>query len=437
MNVCVGKIGKKFYFAKKKWTIDSGDSEVTTSLIVLAKKHPEITFYVIGPNDLDQFNEDQRKEFFPNENVVNCWDAYSKNQFPDRVNYIADWFKSRNIKVDFGWMHAGPVGVVNIPERSYTLKSMETDKKEFAKCITMAHMYAAPTMHFLNDSNIPYVAVGEDPRYYPLRARDLFNRPKCYLNTFNDEIEVKYVKEYYALECHTLVEKLRDAKYDRWFLASEQLPDRSKAAKKDIFLDIYTNGGGSTGAKKLRIAKEYLSDQTGITIYGNWGQEHQDEAPEFAFKNIAMADIEPELYRTKYTFMFHFKPGYPSSKFWKMIWYGIIPFYHVNMDTQQNQPVHEFCRVKTSAELKERIQQLEENPKLADEIRNYHYDLFTERLMNGDLIDEIFCQLGKIYTGNEMNTNKDGSYLRMSVLNRKDRVKKEEPVNVIDIFANL
>ena len=438
MNVAVGKIGKKFYMRKKSWVIDSGDSEVATSLVVLAKKHPEMHFYVIGTSDIDTFTPEERKEYFPNDNVTYIWESYDKSKHEPRWDFIINYFDERDITIDFAWIHAGPTGAVNIPEKSYTVKNLE--ERQIAKTITMSVLYSGPMVHYLNTSMVPTIMVGEDPRYYPCRARDLFNRPKLYLNTYNDDVNMKYVQGYLSTDMKYVTERLQDAKYDRWFLASEAHPERI-SGDRDILLDIYTNGRESSGKRKLRIIKEYLKDEIfkDTVIYGKWSENLIEDAPQFKFVNTPMIDLVDEMYRTKYTLMFHFKEGYPSSKFWKMIYFGIIPFYHWNMDTQKNQPVHEYCRVKTADELIKKVKELESNPKLYKEIQDYHYDLFTDKYMNGELIDEIFVHLFNKYSGKKTKTSDDADYKRVSVLNNDlAKIKEEsEGIDVLDILANL
>jgi len=436
MNIVVGKLGKKFYMRKKAWVIDSGDSEVATSLIVLAKKHPEMHFYVIGISDLDTFTPEEMIDYFPNENVTYIWKYYQKAKHEPRWEYPLQYFKEHDISIDFGWIHAGPTGAVNIPERTYIVKDIE--KKVFAKTITMALMYAGPVIDFLNQSGIPYVMVGEDPRYYPCRARDLYNRPLMYLNTYNDFLYAKHALGYCTTELNMNKERLIDAKYDRWFLASEKMPDRSDI-KRDILLDVYTNGRESSGTKKLKIIKEYLTSFSDMVIYGKWSEKLIEESPEFTFKNVPMIDLVEEMYRTKYTLMFHFKEGYPSSKFWKMIYFGIIPFYHYKMDTQKNQPVHEFCRVRSAEELKTKIAELEADPTKFKEIQDYHYDLFTETYMNGELIDDIFIHLINSKTELKAATNNDSDYKRVSVLNHdlSNLNKSDGGTDVFDILDSL
>ena len=119
MNIVVGKIGKKFYFSSKKWTINSGDSEVTSTLITLAALNKNINFYIIGLNDLDSFSNEQKKEFFPNNNVFNVWDTYNKSH--DRTEFIVNYFQSNNIDIHFGFLHAGPVFPAQVIEETVFL----------------------------------------------------------------------------------------------------------------------------------------------------------------------------------------------------------------------------------------------------------------------------------------------------------------------------
>ncbi len=415
MNIAVGKLGKKFYFNRNKWTIDSGDSEVSSLIITLAALNPSKKFFIIGTNDFSSLSKEIKEKYFPNNNVIDVWKDFDAKKH-DRINYIIDYFNEKKVSIDFGYLHLGPVSQVNIPEKSYQLKS-----GEIAKVINMSKLYCGPMVHFLNESKIPYVVMGEDPRYFPIPARDLFHRPLAYLSTQNIEVKTKFAKEYLSKDLVSIKEQIINEEYDRWFLVSEDIEKvyDYKKYKKTNFLDIYTNGNGSAGEKKFKIIKEYMHK---IPFYclGKWSEELIEEQYKKYFFNLPMVDATDRLYRTKYTLMFHFEDGFPSSKFWKMINFGIIPFYHKSMDSQKNQPVHEYLRISSRKELVEKINFLESNPQFYNQILEFHSSQFKKEYFTGEFVNNIFLKyLSKVTKTNNKETNKNTFY-KESVLFRKE-----------------
>ena len=53
---------------------------------------------------------------------------------------------------------------------------------------------------FLNDTGLPYLEIGEDPRFLPVRAKDLFNRSKKILGGANTTFTATNIKDYLSRE---------------------------------------------------------------------------------------------------------------------------------------------------------------------------------------------------------------------------------------------
>ncbi len=431
MNIVVGKFGKKFYVKKEKWTMQSGDHEVIANLVVLAYYNKDVNFYVIGKSDISDLTEYEYEEYFPNKNVIDIWkDFDSKKYIPEKMyQFPLNWFNEKNIKIDFGYLHAGPISTVNVAEHSISVRN----NKNFCKTTTMANRYAGPMVHFLNETKIPYVVLGEDPRYFPLVARDLFNRPLKYLSSVNDEKKVSYNPKYFSEERIETKEKIYNIGYDRFSLVLEdrnRLVDYKKY-KKEFMIDVYTNQGSeSLAEKKLKQFKEYIFKYfPDAKIFGHWTEKC---AKEYFYKvdNIPMSKLNDRLYKTKYTLItsYHNKSG-TTAKLWKMIWFGIIPFCHPNYDTGINQPVHPYLRVKSGEEFFQKIKELESNENLKNEILNYHIEILDESYFNGLFINKIFTETIKEFLNIELklSTLKIGNFIKEStlldgyVLNKKQK----------------
>jgi hypothetical protein len=80
-----------------------------------------------------------------------------------------------------------------------------------------------------------------------------------------------------------------------------------------------------------------------------------------------------ELLSTKYTFCVPIKEGMVTSKYAEMLHYGIIPFLHPSYDTEFNVfPEGHFIRCKTPADLKKKVEFLNDNP---DHYKKLFYNL--------------------------------------------------------------
>ena len=420
MNIVVGKLGKKFYVKKDKWTMHSGDHEVIATLVVIAYYNKDVSFYVLGKSDISDLSEKEYKEYFPNENVIDIWKDFDSKKYKpeDMQNFPIDWFTENNIKIDFGFLHVGPISSVNVANKTYKV----TDPKNIAITTTMANRYAGPVIHFLNESGIPYIGLGEDPRYFPLPARDLFNRPIEYLSSIVSEKEVTFNKGYFTNDKQTKKEKIINIGYDRFSLVLE---DRNrlfdfKNYEKKYMIDIYTNQGNvSLAQKKLDIFEEYIFKYfPDAKIFGHWDKECAGKYFN-KVENTPMSKMNKRLYETKYTLVtsYHNKTG-TTAKIWKMIWFGIIPFCHPNYDKGLNQPIHPFLRVKNGKDFFEKVTKLENDPDFKEEIINYHIDVLNESYFNGEFINNVFQDTIKKNLGIRLVKSKlePGKFVKESTL---------------------
>jgi hypothetical protein len=79
-------------------------------------------------------------------------------------------------------------------------------------------------------------------------------------------------------------------------------------------------------------------------------------------------------------------PGFVTTKFWKMIYYGIIPFFHPLYDGDQIYDVPSILRVSCPEQMWERIKWLDANPEEYSRTLNEIYSLLKDELFNGDYI---------------------------------------------------
>jgi hypothetical protein len=351
-----------------------------------------VKFYVLGKSDISKLSKQEYEDYFPNKNVIDIWKDFDPKKYDATKMYLypVDWFNEHNIKIDFGYIHAGPISTVNVAEHSLAVRN----PKDCCKTTTMANRYAGPMIHYLNVTKIPYVVLGEDPRYFPLPARDLFNRPLKYLSSVEDSKHVSYNPDYFQQDRIEDYEKIYNIGYDRFSLVLE---DKARLRdfenyKKEYMIDIYTNQGSeSLAEKKLKQFEEYIFKYfPEAKIFGHWDEKCAKQYFN-RVENIPMSSMNDRLYKTKYTLItsYHNKSG-TTAKVWKMIWFGIIPFCHPNYDTGLNQPVHPYLRVKSGKEFYDKVCELESNPELKQEIIEYHINILDDSYFNGLYINDVF-----------------------------------------------
>lgn len=408
MNIAFGKLGKVVAFNQDKWSMKGGDHDAPQYLSALSSMYPQHTFYIISPNDFGKLSMEALKRWFPNHNVV---DAFNKIKTKDQklrylnpLNYVRD----NDIRIDFGLILSGPVGQVNIPNAAYKL----TDSSSIAKVIQMSLLYTAPVAHFLNQTGIPYAEIGEDPRYTFCQARDLINRKAVCMSTRKETSKTrKVLKEYLSKELPVLMTtQVFNAGVDKWFLACENQRDRlTSPGDRGEMIGVYSNGFTSSGAiDKYTAVKSYLFDEFSedeATIYGDWDTNPSitdDEKSRFV-KNIPMVELHDQMLNLKYTLMISVKNGYPSSKLYKHLLYGMIPFIHES-SLEAYPDVPNYLKCRSAKEFHQKIRELEANPSMYQELWKECQKMLKPEYFNGDF---IASQLSKYLSPKAFGSHKN------------------------------
>jgi hypothetical protein len=132
-------------------------------------------------------------------------------------------------------------------------------------------------------------------------------------------------------------------------------------------------------------------------IYGKWDDESKEKYPE-NFVEKGIVDLQDEMWETKFTFIpaFSYKSkSFVTQKFWKMLYYGIIPFWCKNDYDKNNlySMFPDFIKVETPEELVYKINYLENNPEEYKKLLYQLYDLLEDKYFNNDIIHEIFDEI--------------------------------------------
>jgi hypothetical protein len=368
-NVAIGKFGQSVKFDPSKFGAIGGDNEAPDLFLAVARKNPDINFYMIGKSDLRLLKPEVKEKLNIPSNIIDAWEGFSAKKH-DTTTYVYDRLKELGIKIDCGVFYNGQNSSSNIPQ---FLKKANGD---FYSPLCVFSNYVGPIIYFLNQTGIKYFTLAPDPRYVPLGARDLMNRESFALSLHECSRQVKYVKSF---EDQSLLEKdipLNYSGVEKVILLETDARNKQfgdpKTMPKTTKMFIILNEGGNGGIKRGPALKEYILDQfPDVEVVGKWSEEWLKD-PRFKGP-VKFLELPPLLNNVKYTFMISVEKGWLSAKFWEMISYDIIPFMHPDYDCQHHLPAPDFIRIKSPEDLKEKIEFLENNPdeykKLLEELR--------------------------------------------------------------------
>ncbi len=380
MNIAIGKIGKSVKFDPAKFGAIGGDNEAPALFILLARENPDINFYMIGKSDLRLLKPDVKEKLNIPDNIIDVWKDFDSKK-DDFVTYANDVLEKEGIHIDYGIFYNGPSTCANIPN------FLKKDDGTFYSTLDVFKKYVGPIINFLNKNNVKYFTLGPDPRYIPIKAKDLVNREQFVLSQYDYAGDIKHIT---SLTDQTIVENKVPVEYsgiEKVFFLGRKKRDITTIKKNKKML-IVLNEGGNGGLKRGPMLQEYILDNfDDIEIYGKWKDEWYEDKRFKGPKNFS--ELHPLLEDVKYTFIIPIQKGWVTAKFWEMINYGIIPFMHPYYDQQKHIQCPEFLRVNSPSELLEKIEFLENNPDEYKKLLSELNDMLKEEYFNGKFINNL------------------------------------------------
>ena len=358
-NILIGKFGKHISYDPSKWGMVGGDSESAILISCMAQCYPNVNFYIASRNDFDKIYSHIRNAINKNSNVFNIWERYDSQV--DNQSWIEKYVESNNIKLDFGLFYGGPSSGCTIPDSMYLI----TEPDKTATPMSSSKRSVGIITKFLNDSRLPYVEIGEDPRYLPVQAKDLFNRSKKILCVKEDmTFSIEHIKNYLSRKIIETEIPCSDVGHSYMFLMNEDKNDLLKEPgdrKTRINVAMHCTASQDGSVDKWNLVKNFILDPFPETfIYGKWDEKiiagkHQNQ-----FKEIPMTDLHDVMYDTKYTLAIGgSKTWGTQSKFWKMLMFGIIPF--LDPDNENIFGAPEFIETESAEDFIKKISFLENN----------------------------------------------------------------------------
>ena len=407
MKIGIGKLGKSILFNDKNWGAIGGDNEAPILFENIIHQNPQHEFILLGVSDYDRLSPNDRKRINKHGNLINPWDNFSKwkkNTYwendlaksSDRIKYMVENILP-NYKVDKCIFVMGNSASLNVRGKVYKVK----EPTELASPLDCHAKYAGPVIHYLNETQTPWLMVLNDPRLYPCsNMKDLFNPPVKVLSQYNESmihkthtsykdhtmIHNNIKGEYASMETIFLIGKEKGKPIDDAPNSLDSFFEDApvKTNEKNIKFMIVCNEGRPSRYPDL---KKYILDHVkDVDIYGKWderiiGNDNRFKGPK------KFNELQAMLPNVKYTFCIPIKKGWCTAKFWEMAHYGIIPFLHPTYDEQDNLKVPDFIRVKDSQDLYNKIKFLEEKPKAYNELRELLNDLLKDEYYDGTFLN--------------------------------------------------
>ena len=376
------KLGKAIKFNENSWGAIGGDCEPKQLINSIAARNPDIEYWLLSPNDLGRVRAKEKPVvqslFGPPTKTAgvaatNIHEFHSKMENRKSAEETIKLIKE--LDLDFIFFYTGPSSTVNIPE--YINKVDGTGK---VKSLDFFKYYAAPIIQAMNEleKKVPIVGLLVDNRYV-LACKDWGNnnRPTYYLAQNNFTKEEQYFCNPPLRDVKTITSTYEYSGIETVFLLDKtryNTDELFEMKKSNSFLMLQNQGKGTGGMDRWDPVRDYIvKNDIETDIYGKWDEELKTEYPTWFKGEKRIESMTDELLGTKYTFCVPIKEGMVTSKYAEMLHYGIIPFLHPSYDTDFNVfPEGHFIRCKSPADLKKKVQFLNDNP---DHYKKLFYNL--------------------------------------------------------------
>ena len=387
-NIVIGKCSKAVNFMPDKWGAIGGDNEAPTLFLSLAKQNPQNTYYMISRSNFSKMPEEFKREY---PNIIDVWEEYDKpiKQADDAYAHPYKWMTEHNVHIDTGVFYSGPAGTASIPN------VIKHPDGTYYTALVCFKNYAAPIHDFCNRSGIKYLHLLVDPRYFPYRCADLFNRPAKILSQFEGSATYRHIISYENLTMVPHRENITYNEIEKVFLIGRQKLDFSKLEKTTKMLIVLNEGKNRAPSRGPDLKKYVLDNFPDVKVYGDWSEDWVKRYPENFQGPKKFIELEPVLKSVKYTFIIPINRGWVTAKIWEMLHYGIIPFMHPWYDEQKHIPVPDFIRVKNPEDLKEKIALLEANPSMYKSLLNDLQKLLLDSYYDGSRVNNIITDAFK------------------------------------------
>lgn len=419
MNIAIGKLGRAMFFDKANWSIYAGDDSPLIFYFTLAKKYPQHTFYILGRSDFTKFKqknsqvgfgkfnknkvdipsniidllEDARKFAGPEECRLSN-DTHLKGHEPWRI--LENYIKHIDLKLDLGLIMQGPDTSTSIGGEGVLCASKPTE----AIPLAMGANYCGPIIHVINSQGFPWYSINEDPRYVPPKHHDIINDEQFIFSQIEGKYKTKRIVDYTSGKWREYWATFKYAGLERMFLADKKKIDFSNPDHIEVDNNVYAKNNKfiltlNDGTDRLEYLEKWVLDiHPNIKVYGKWSNAAKKKHPN-TFIEKGIVQMEPEMWQSMFTYIPAFtkrRKNFVTQKPWKMVYYGIIPFYDKNSYDTDNyfKEFPDYVKVETPQEMWEKIDYLYEHRDEYQKLLKQFYDMLEDKYFTGQFICDTF-----------------------------------------------
>lgn len=397
MRISYGKIGRSWNLDPVRGTATGGDADVARALHILARRHPDWEFHLLGRNS----GEYPQSVGYP-DNVFNPWTEL-REQFktetlgrvermpsgqltPKSIDNILAWHSRRTVPMFINAMDAqvlwlGQHGTSNTPTPMVDDRATLTNPQD---AFTLYASFIIRGLNLWRDFNPDHEEIWlcPDPRNY-MKARDIkWPLRNSIVAQFEQERKIKNErygdptppKEWGATW---------DPKSDKsvWISPSRytydclemtavphpEVPSATRSFEDRTPFGILVNENRAYVSRdRLTIVREWVLNNFGrdIEIFGVWSPKSQQVLGR-AINPVKYDQVANTMTRWKCTLTTPASgTGWATAKPWEAFKFGTVCFFHPEYDTQnhilKDAPIElqEWLRVRSAEQLKKRVEYL-------------------------------------------------------------------------------
>ena len=448
-NIAIAKLAKSIRFDQAQWSSVGGVNEAPFLIYALAKTFPEDTFWIIGKSDyskvfpnglLPNIKDIWSKEYWETEKSPTSYlNSYSYDENPELYKsfyrYVNRTFDKLNVTIDFAIILYGIFFSCSMYETV-----LNTDGK-YTKSLECSTKRMSFLTYWLNTYKGKYVSIVTDPRQYAKMPRDFVHWADINLSQIDKDMQFteKSTQYWPAGQIIENPQRLHKNIYSgvETITLFSAVPYDSFPKKKGFNM-ILNQGFPASSSKQeppryTELKKWILSDADfDCSIYGNWDDKILSSDKRFRGP-VQQTELGSVLETTKYTLCIPIAPGWVTSKFVEMAHYGVLPFVTDTYGTESSQTyIPDVLRVKSQAELKERIAMFEACPDAYDKVMQYLKHLL-KNMYSGEYALTHICNNIKNYTGFSFG-KKIAFDKPLALLYKEDVAKSKITTDIDDLF---
>jgi hypothetical protein len=395
LKVAIFPIGSTVRFQTSTVKRPDGTSEYYKLIWSLVRNLAISEVWLLQVSDWKKLSDEEKREFDPRGVLRDIRSEYNVNTSGGKYKNLWEAIKDLG-QPDFG---IGSVTqgmtLVNIPGIIPGIKNPD----KMREVLAMSLNYSAPVIHYVNMSKIPWLLIITDPRYVGKNQswRDIVHAPLECVTQYNMDINFKHYDTYpEPAKGKEIVEtlKLSYSGIEKMNVINEEIvhPESERDIKFAIAA-MQSSYGNPKGDYRFEAIKKWILDLDNTEnyhIYGKWDESIYDKYPQFQ-GFVSYQEVDEIFKRTRYTLIVPIRPDWVTSKYTEMIRVGVVPFFHIDYDTQfSTLPKDHYLRVKTPQEMFDKIEEMEKCPSIRIKLVKELQETFLQDVKDGSVIANIF-----------------------------------------------